>query len=344
MLTAKLKFFDINKLGYYKYGSKEPDLSDTTDTLQKLKKWATDGREFINTLTYAADKDEDIRNTYFCGLATETQHGDHLLTLWAEVPNDSGVIYGMPPLAKPGKVDMLTTGFDDDKTIPGFPCYFWFIPEENAFASVKFDHSLQGKSNLDNYLNGYLANKSPYRVLDKHEKVIGFSIDGKNNPNAAKLNPKFYAVGMKYDEIQAELLNNIHRITRILKREKITYLAPDDRTVIERVFSGLLSNTPASTQERTIFHEMEFKPTETQLKTIIASYNALNSTSPIRNVGFKYSDGKSIWLSGANVTFETELNVRRRDNHIIAPDRLLSAIMKRRNEFLEKMRTPPTGG
>ena len=85
----------------------------------------------------------------------------------------------MPPLAKPGKVDMLTTGFDTDKAIPGFPCYFWFIPQLNVFASITFDHSLMGKGHLDNYLNGYLANKSPYRVFDKNNKVIGFSVDGK---------------------------------------------------------------------------------------------------------------------------------------------------------------------
>lgn len=344
MLTAKLKFFHINRCGYYKHGSKKPDLGNTTDTLLKLKGWASDGREFINTLTYQAEKEEDIRNTYFCGLASDRQYGDHLLTLWAEVPNDSGVIYGMPPLAKPGKVDMLTTGFDVDKAIPGFPCYFWFIPDENAFASIKFEHSLMGKGNLDNYLNGYLANKSPYRVLDNDDKVIGFSADAKKNSDSEKLNPKFYAVGMKYDEVQAELINNIHRITKILKREKITYLAPDDRKIIERVFSGLLKNTPANTQERTIFHEMEFKPTESQLKLIIKNYNELGNSSPIRNVGFKYSDGKSIWLSGANVAFETELNVRRKDNHIIAPERLLSAIIKRRAELLNKMKTPPAGG
>ncbi|HBR5479332.1 TPA: hypothetical protein L9Y92_001645 [Klebsiella pneumoniae] len=344
MLTAKVKFFDIKKCGYYKHGSKKSDLSDTTDILRNLKKWASDGREFINTLTYQAAKDEDIRNTYFCGLASEKHFGDHLLTLWAEVPNDNGVIYGMPPLAKPGKVDMLTTGFDTDKAIPGFPCYFWFLPKENAFASIKFEHSLMGKGNLDNYLNGYLANKSPYRVFDEDDKVVGFSADGEENDDSGKLNPKFYAVGMKYDEIQAELINNINRITKILKREKITYLAPDDRKVIERVFSGLLNNTPTSTQERTILHEMEFKPSEAELKSIIKSYNELGNSSSIRNVGFKYNDGKIVWLSGANVSFETELNVRRKDNHIITPERLLSAIIKRRAEFINKMKTPPQRG
>lgn len=149
---------------------------------------------------------------------------------------------------------------------------------------------------------------------------------------------------MKYDEVQAELISNISKITKILKREKITYRTPDDRKIIERVFSGLLNNAPNSTQERTLFHEMEFKPTEAQLKSIIKSYNSLESTSPIRNVGFKYSDGKAIWLSGANVAFEIELNVRRKDNHIITPDRLLSAIIKRRDELIAKMKTPPTGG
>lgn len=340
MLGVKIKFYNINRMGYYKHGSKVPDLGGIADTLDALKKWAIDGREFINTSTYQDDPDNDVRNTYFCGSAHDAQHGDYLLTLWAEVPNDSGVIYGMPPLDKPGKVSMLTTGFDDKKAIPGFPCYYWFVPSENVFASIKFDHSYQGKLNLDNYLNGFLANKSSYRVLNNKGEIIGFSADGKDSEEAKKLNPKFYAAGKKYDVIQAELLSNIHRITRILKREKITYSNQDGRNLIEKVFSGLLDNTPKSTEDRSVFHEMEFKPTEAQLKSIISHYNKKGAASPIRNVGFKYNDGKSVWLSGLNVAFEAEINVRRKENHIIAPDRLLTAIIKKRDELLKKMKNP----
>lgn len=341
MLTAKLKFYNINKCGYYTYAAKTPSLSNISDILLKLKSWASDGREFINTTTYHAVKKDDILNTYFCGLASEETYGDHILTLWAEVPNDSGVIYGMPPLAKPGKVDMLTTGFATNTAIPGFPCYFWFIPKLNVFASIKFEHSLIGKGHLDNYLNGYLVNKSPYRVIDKDDKIIGFSSDGKITKKSDKLYPSFHAVGMKHDTVQNELIHNISKITKILKREKITYRAPDDRKIIERVFSGLLPNTPESTQERTILHEMEFKPTEDQLKNIIKNYNSLNGNSPIRNIGFKYSNGKSIWLSGINVAFEVELNVKRKNDHIIAPKKLLSAIIESRAELIKKMQTPP---
>ena len=84
----------------------------------------------------------------------------------------------MAPMEQPGNTAMLTTGFGDTPAIPGFPSYFWFVPEKNVFATIRFAHSVQGKSNLDHYLNGFLAIKSHYIVLNHEDEVHGYSHEG----------------------------------------------------------------------------------------------------------------------------------------------------------------------
>lgn len=149
MLEAKIKFFDIKKCGFYLRGNPESEFSGLSDILQKLNSWATNGREFVNTTTYESNPDNDLLNTYFCNWHRNEINDDSILILWNEIMNDNGVLYGINPMDRPGATDMLTTGFGDTPAIPGFPSYFWFIPERNVFASIKFSHSIQGKKNLD---------------------------------------------------------------------------------------------------------------------------------------------------------------------------------------------------
>lgn len=340
MLEAKVKFFDIKKCGYYLRGNDSPVVSNLNDSLLKLALWARDGREFVNTSTYEADPDNDLRNTYFCDWHKNEINGDSLLILWNEVPNDNGVIYGMAPMEQPGNTAMLTTGFGDTPAIPGFPSYFWFVPEKNVFATIRFAHSVQGKSNLDHYLNGFLANKSPYRVLNDEAEVIGYSPDGRPNQNSARTHSKFYALGRKQEELEAELLTNINKIRKIVKKETLSYTVEDDRRSLERVFSGLLGNTPTFNQPRSILHELQFEPSEAQLRQIISNYAELNSASSIRNAGFVYNNGKRIMLSGVSVAFSAEIDARRDDNQIITPQNLLAAITVQRQDLLRPLDQP----
>ncbi|NKN31913.1 hypothetical protein [Marichromatium bheemlicum] len=310
------------------------------DILHKLNLWSRDGREFVNTTTYEADPDNDLKNTYFCNWHKNELNGDSILILWNESSNDNGVIYGMNPTDRPGNTDMLTTGFGNTPAIPGFPSYFWFIPEKDVFASIRFSHSIQGKKNLDCFLNGFLANKSPFRVLDGDGTVIGYSANGQPTDQSSRIHSKFHALGRKQEELEAELFQNLNKITRIIKIETLQYTIEDDRKLLERVFSGLLTNNPTFNQARTITHELQFKPTEQQLRQIIRNYAEQNTASTIRNAGFIYNNGKRIMLKGASVAFSAEINTNREDNEIITPQSLLTAITSQRQDLLRPLDSP----
>ncbi|CAE6937223.1 hypothetical protein P3517_23965 [Vibrio parahaemolyticus] len=352
MLDVYVRFFQVHRCGYYQRGSNTASISSIEDTLLKLREWATDGKEFANTTTYQAFPQRDLFNTYFNDSAHCQMSGDHVLVLWNEVPNDNGVIYGKNPLEHPGSTDMLTTGFDDENVIPGLPSYFWFIPEHNAFATIKFQHSYAGKGNLDHYLNGFLRNKSPYRVFSPEDpnEVIGFSVDGVFNENSAKLYANFQAVGMKNEDLVDSLLQNLGRITKMIKKEELSYINPDNREWHERIFGGFFNGLTAETpefgpQNRLITHELQFRPSEVQLREIVRSFDNSDDIS-LRNVGFQYNDGTRVMLSGTSISNETRLRVTRSDNESISAQVLLNAILEERATLLaplnENSATSPT--
>lgn len=335
MLEAKLRFFEIQRCGFYRRATPAPEFSGISDTIDKLTAWATDGREFVNTTTYEPNQDNDLLNTYFYSASKNSSNGDSVLVLWNESPNDNGVLYGINPLDRPGTTtEMMATDFGGMPAIPGAPSYFWFVPQRNVFASIRFEHSVSGKANLDHYLNGYLANKSPYRVLDSEGKVTGFSPDGQPNEENPTYYSKFVSKASKQEELEAELLANMHRIRKLIKRETLSYQRPDDRNIVERVFSQLLDNTPNFTDSRIITHEIQFQPTETQLRGIIRNYNERDSDTSMRNAGFMYNDGKIVMLNGINVSMGIELDLNRFENQIVAPRDLLNAITANRAQFL----------
>lgn len=342
MLEARIRFYDIKKCGYYLRAQKTPLFGGVNDTLVNLSSWANDGRTLINTTTYEPNSDKDIYNTYFCDWFKPNGGNDSILILWNEVPNDKGVIYGMNPTASPGNRSMQKTDFGDEPAIPGFPSYFWFIPEHKVFATVLFNHSISGKGNLDHYIKGFLANKSPYRVFDSDNKVIGYSRNGKPDGYSEHINAYFATLGRKNDELEQELLQNRHKIRRFIKRETLQYTSHDGRSIVEKIFSKLLNNTPVfDNQARTISHELHFEPTASQIKQIISSYTGREGLSSLKDVGFVYNDQTRVMLSGINVTAATDLKVTRQEDHIIRPQTLLAALTKQRESLLLPLQKSP---
>lgn len=335
MQEAKIKFFDIKQCGYYRHGKGTPEYGDVSDTLEKLAAWAKDGRELINTITYEPKPEDDIFNTYFCD-HHRTFNGDTVLTLWNEAANDEGAIYGMKPKDKPGSRAMMKTGFEDKEAIPGFPSYFWFIPQIGKFASIKFNHSAQGKRNLDHYLNGFLANMSPYRVIDEDGDIIGYSADGKKLDVEHAIYPRFNSINTKNDQIESELLANSSKITRMIKKETLDFTIPDTRKRFEKLFSGLLENAPKDKIERDITHNFQFKPTNAQLKEIIKNFNSDEKNHLLKDVGFVVR-GKHIMLSGMSVAFPMDLDIQRTEDQMITPDKLLASLQKKRKAILSSL-------
>tara|TARA_R100000935_G_C2828195_1_gene163476 strand:+ start:307 stop:1323 length:1017 start_codon:yes stop_codon:yes gene_type:complete len=328
MEDAKVKFFNIESCGYHEWGNQNPSFGNMEEIISQLTKWGTDGRHIKNTKTYQPDPSKDIYNTYFCECKTSSNGSDIVLVLWNEVKNDNGAIYGISPTNQPGQNSILTSGFSANKAIPGFPSYFWIMPRKSIIASITFDHSVQGKANLERYLAGFMKHKSEYRVKDKDGKITNYTSDGQHDDSAPKHYQKLRITSVKSKDLEDNLLDNQQKIRKFIRKEKMDYTLKDSRDLMEKAFSRLTSNTPKLTQERISCIEIPFQPTPAQIRSIIKNYENLSDSDPIKDVGFELKGGKRLMLGGMFITEDIKFQIIRNSNTYLPSNTLLHEVLK----------------
>ncbi|WP_157369276.1 hypothetical protein [Algicola sagamiensis] len=339
-MEAKIKFYKITRCGYYERGSSVPTFGSVKEVLKQLYNWGNDGRSIVNTSCYESDTSEGQFNTYYCSSCANPKNEDVVLVLWGESPNNDNVIYGIEPLNQPGSTSLLTTDFGSKEAIPGTPSYFWFIPEKGLFATVVFDHSQPGKSNLERYITGFLENKSPYVIKNDSNEIIGFSKSQTNTTEQKTIYPRFNTQILKNKKLDKLLLLNIHNITRLIKKENLDYSVEDHRDMIEKIMDKLCTKGKdhKHRQKRTINHELQFSPTETELTQIIENFHKLYQDGQIKDVGFRLNTGKAIMLTGAYVTSDEQLELNWKPHSIVPPKELMGALTKIRGRLFKQLK------
>lgn len=317
---ARLRFFDIEKCGYYERGvsNSAPLFSGITDTLTRLCRWANDQTTLEDTKTFEADPDRDIRRSFFVD-SYHDDNGDVFLAMWNELSNDDGKVFGMSGSQEPGSTNMLERDFDDETAIPGMISYFWFIPSLGKFSSIKFSHSDHGKSQLDNYFKNYLLFKSDYMVsnADSDSEGYGYSETGGFSTGCNNVLPQFVAKSTKNESVRQKLITNISRINHIIKEQTYDVSIPDDRTFVEKLMDPILGGLPLETRGvKDVKIRLSYSPSIDEIDEIIANYEDRDAS--LKRVGFKISGENSpVYLDGINVIFDYDFNITRPDNNSI---------------------------
>ena len=340
--NARLRFFDIEKCGFYDRNDPSTSLfSGVPDTLQRLGVWASEQNTLEETVTFESDPDREIRRSFYVGIDHNRDSGDILLALWNEVPNDEGVVFGMSGSQQPGDTTMLETGFVDPNAIPGMISYFWFIPEFDKFASVKFSHSDHGKTQLDNYIQSYLVNFSDYRVTrpSNPHAAYGYSATAQATDGCEDIHPKFFARTTKNDSVRQQLVGNVSRIRSIIKEQEYSYSVPDDRDMLERFFDNLLNNPPLEVNgSKEVISKLNYRPSIAQIDEMISNYELRDAN--LKRVGFKLSgESTPIYLDGINVIIDFEFEIERQRGNAIPVATLANAIYANRPSLLRSMRS-----
>lgn len=325
-MKAKLTYYDIERIGFYKRGQQVPEFGGIKQSLASLVNWAGDGREFEQTTTYQADPDKDIHRTFFCNWSTTPDERDGILVLWNEHPNNNGRIYGYDRRSKPGETSMVSRDFSNSKAIPGLPSYFWFATDLNILASIRLPYSYQGKGNLDRYINGFLEKFSPFKVTNRDNEIIGYSKTGTYQKDCEKVHPRFATHATKSKNIREILTAERCNITRIVKREKFSDELKDRRQFHEKFFSGLTGSTPKNKGDTTITQILSYTPSEEELEEILSKHENHDLPREVADIGFYLKNNKKIMLSGATLSTSEEISLPEIDDAMHSPTEVISAL------------------
>jgi hypothetical protein len=303
-----------------------------------MMNWFTNVDKLVNTCPIGRNTASGNYGVFLNDMI-KTQHDDFIVVLWNELENHGGNVMGMSESATPGDVNVTESSFGKKNIIPGYPSYFWFIPEYECVIQVVIKGLAPGRSKLKDFMEGYLGNKSKYCVLDSDDRIIGFSQNGKDEPNAAHRFPQFVPVRIAKIDVLDDILANRPKITRVIKKEKLSFKVARQKDIIEKFFSGLgTDGRQSSIEDRVVTHSLEYAPSTREIKAMYQRFLNKKQGDNLLNVGFRLSSGKTLYFAKEYQDVETEINLSKTKNQIISAAELEAVLIKRRTDLLKVLK------
>lgn len=338
---AKINFFKITKSGFFKPNSSKYMFGDTAATLDDLDDWVGD-KTLSETATFEIDPDSGANylNTYCLDIIKSSNSGDFLITTWNESPFTDAGVASIDLNSQVGNVDVEMLELDDGR-VPGYATYFWIIPDQDLYATIRFNHLLNGNQAFQAYIQEYLSKFSKYVVVREVEdddqeadiNVCAYQEDDGSEPQ--QLVAHFKAMVLKKAGKIEFIEENRERISKVLRKSTLSPLIQDSRSLYEKLLTnvGLLDPVPLSTEIKTQF-ELNLTPSSEELQTIINEWEENNDTK-WNDVGFKLSgDNTKHWLSHSLVKHEMTLDVTRDNPEVINGESLLRQLSENRDVLL----------
>lgn len=330
---AKINFYRVHKCGYYHRAKDDPEFGRLAPMLAELKAWAFDGKKpLAETCTYELDDEGENLHTYCFDLEV-LGNGDAILTTWNETETLDGGMASVNGSDPAGNATVNTTAVLPGH-IPGYPTYFWLIPSQNAFATLRFDQRANGHAGLRHLLSEFLAKFTAHVVYGKpnddgEEIIIGYRDKAKDN--VQKLIPSFKSYPEKHPGQLDFLRKNRTKITKIIRKNVLSPQNQDDRTFWQKVCKNLgITNSPELAGDLKIKAEFPFTPDKHELQEIIDEWES-ETGSKWNDVGFEMSGEDEIkWLSHALVKTKLDLDVTRDAKGVISVESIGKAVTAHR--------------
>lgn len=333
---VKISFYDVTKCGYFSYAkSKVDSFCSLDDILKELYEWVHQPKMTLGqTLTFQPAEDEDDLPVY-CYDIVKHANGDFLLTTWNETPSINNQVSAVKGTGFVGSAEITTKDFEEDD-IPGYATYFWFLPNEGSFATIRFHHLVNGQGGMRKYMIGYLQNFSSH--VYKVENASG-GIDTSYKKNATDVGHYYPAFSTARKRLpgQVELIKsnraNIVKVTNSSKLEPM--LKTDEMSFFQSALSLMGVKTPAVRREEVeIKNEMKMTPTKEELDSIIINWESCQSNGSF-DVGFSFKgeSNQVHWLSRSIAKAEIGIIFDRQDGNseIITASSLLDALVSKKD-------------
>lgn len=327
MEKIKLKFYTIERCGYYRYGSDTSYLTDISDTLDDLKSWISNKTlsetKTTNILTAATEK-----LPVYCVGVEKSVNNTYLLVTWNEIASTNGNVASInkdePVATASSHVEQTRL---PDGNIPGFATYFWFIPDENILATIKFGHIENGHIGMNCLIKGFLTRYSKYTVgriipIEEREdesaqeyEILGYgNTTAYDNQLHPYFNSKLKRLAGKIDYIKNQRTN----ISKMIRKTTLSTTVTNELTLFEELMYKIgMSSAPALNEEVELKYEIKTQPSSQELEDIISSWQ--NDHEQVwDDVGFMISGQPNpLWLSSEVPSKEIEINTVRNNDEFV---------------------------
>lgn len=336
---AKINFYRIAKCGYYRRGDPAAEFGDIAATLSDLHRWITNDQPTVReTQTFNPSDDGSILPVFCYGIQRPRNGTDYLLTTWNETDTANGQFASLYADQTAGNAAVDATTIPAG-TVPGFPTYFWFIPDRGLVATIRFENRLNGHQGLDLYMRGFLERFAGWVVTQNNQprsltvEILGYSQDADGDP--ARLRPDFQSVPVrKQGEIDL-IRANRENIRKIIRTDEYEMGRAEPRNFLRAALQALgLRGDPQPLPDTRYRCEFTYQPTEDELNEIIDHWSN-NHATRWDDVGFQFTGGDDVkWLSRASAKDKLLLDVDYKNDVVVDDASLLAALNRERTRLL----------
>lgn len=335
-------FYSVSQCGFYRFGQESPEFGNMSGLISDLHRWSQ-GKVLADTKITEASGDGAQLPIYLSDI--HLHKGDALLEMWNEVPAaKDGKINSAPAQARVGEVTVVANKVARG-TIPGYPTYFWFVPEHQVMATLRFDQLITGQKAMQEYCEQFLSAQSSHAVLmpaseDENlaVEVYGYRRD-ERHAASSQLSPRFRTrIFTKPGPIDL-IVKRVADIRRVYRRAELELRDNSERAYWQRALRILGMSTPAQQPKKARMQAtMSAQLTRAELDSLIEDWKSKHD-SKWDDYGFKFQSEPHVhWLGGARASGGFEIDVTRAsDSGQIDSEKLLESLMKVRSNALTLM-------
>ncbi len=337
--TVHLGFFKITRCGYYKGRKPTPEFGSLLALLADLEIWAQ-GKQLAQTQTFqkAVSSNGDTLLPVFL-YDIKRRGNEWLVVLWNEVPSTNSQVASVMANGSVGQAQVHMNNVVKG-SIPGFATYFWFLPEKEVFANIRFQHATGGHAALQTYIRSYLDRFSSHVDLDTTTGNTPFDMNINGYRASAtdplgNFSPRYKSfVFTKPGEHQL-LIQQAHKITKVLRRTHLELQTPEDLDVWQKLWRKLHHQKTATTDTVSLQYEMKSSLSKEAVEDIIKTNNDDASESTWDDIGFQLSGESSPrWLNKSYARDKFDLEVARHNAELVDLDSLFDGLTQRRTTIL----------
>ncbi|MDM1303188.1 hypothetical protein HXZ76_02440 [Acinetobacter indicus] len=327
---ARISLYNIIESGLYQRNVDEPIFGDLEIFLDDLMAWVTDGRPLRETSTYA-ELDHDLHKTFCYDIKKSPASKNFLLITWNKISDATNTVAKISGSSKVGEASISTSTLDPDD-IPGFPTYFWIMPESKQIATINFDYAQNGRNDLHRYLKDFMSKWSRYSfsiLNDDGERVVQYWMDTNDPDKKFKhLYGRFNTKLVRNQGKIATLLNNWELVRKVHQHNKISV---KDLVKIPRisVVNKIFSLSHDASHDVDIKFKLEADRTfqsREELEALIKEWEGQTDLTKWDDLGFSLQGDRNniLWLSSSLANTTLGCPLERNKNSIFSSDSLVT--------------------
>jgi hypothetical protein len=331
-----LTFYRIDKCGYYARRQTTPAFGTVDEIFDDLGTWIRD-KELGDTCPFGPNY-HGFLGTY-CFNLTKHSNGDFLFVTWNTTPNSNGRVASVDPRSTVGSpiVDLTTL---PPNFIPGYPTYFWILPNQSIMATITFQHALNGQSAVQRLVRNFAAKFSRFvATRDDDNDDADIVVDGYRDSIGGEIRhlyPRFRTKLIRNRTRLAELRDNHTSIRRIVRKSTISTDNDADRSLWQDFLLNLGMDSRQNVRPIEIKYEIKLTPSADDFDQIVTTFEKLPNRD-WDDVGFVFEGGETQWLSSTIARENLTLDVERENAEIASPEALIDQLVTRRRDLLQSI-------